>query len=168
MAEQERVAMREPEPDKETSYDISVRRQKEFIDRQLNGKLVIHDADREWEATRQGRAKFFIYLDATPDSVLKDFKVFSQDIKRHSGKHVHQGGVIIYVLEGTGWSVVDGERVYWKAGDMLLLPIKPGGVEHQHFNRDPDKGCKWVAILWYPYQNHVASELKQREEAPKP
>lgn len=167
MPERERVGMHEPEPGEETSYDKTLRRQSQFIDRQMTGKLLIRPEDREWEATRQGRIKFYLYLDATPDGVLTDFKVFVQDIRRHSGKHVHQGGVIIYVLEGEGWSVIDGTRVDWKAGDILLLPIKKGGVEHQHFNRDPDKSCKWVAMLWYPYFCHIAGQIIQREEAPK-
>lgn len=167
LAEWERVAMREPEPGKETSYDKGMRRQKEFVDRQLNGQLVIHDKDRQWETTRQGRIKFYAYLEATPDTVLQDFKMFVHDVRRHSGKHVHQGGLIIYVLEGEGWTVIDGERVDWEAGDMMLLPIKPGGVEHQHFNKKPDQGCRWLAIIYYPFQCHLASELKQQEEAPK-
>lgn len=167
MPEVERTKLRDPEPQDETSYDKSVKMLKANIQRSFEYKLVLHAEDRPWEQTRQGRTKYYMYCTITKDTVLQDFKVFVRDIKRHTGKHVHQGGVIILVLEGTGWTVIDGERVDWEAGDMLILPLKPDMVEHQHFNADPDKGCRWLAMRWFPFQLHLASETKQREEAPK-
>jgi gentisate 1,2-dioxygenase len=92
--------------------------------------------------------------------------VFSHDLKTQSGKHRHQGGLVIYVITGKGYSVVDGERVDWQAGDLLLLPIKPGGVEHQHFNLQPGADCRWIAFSYMPFFDHVASEFTQTENSP--
>src|SRR5439155_811034 len=78
---------------------------------------------------------------------LVDWNVFVQDIRVHSGKHRHQGGLVIYIMEGEGYSVVDGERHDWEAGDLLLLPVKKGGVEHQHFNKDDAHPAKWIAFI---------------------
>ena len=97
---------------------------------------------------------------------MDDWNIFVQDIKVHSGKHRHQGGLVIYILEGEGWSEVDGERHDWEAGDLLLLPIKPGGVEHQHFNTDPDTPCRWLAFIHWPTLDHLASPAEQLEDSP--
>ena len=36
------------------------------------------------------------------DVPLQDWRIFVHDIKTHSGKHCHQGGLVIYVLESKG------------------------------------------------------------------
>ena len=61
---------------------------------------------------------------------------------------------------------LDGERVDWTAGDLLLLPIKPGGVEHQHFNVNPGSECRWIAFSYMPFFDHVGSEFTQTELSP--
>ena len=71
------------------------------------------------------------------------------------------------MIDGTGYSIVDGERVDWKAGDLLLLPIKPEGVEHQHFNLDPSKPCHWIAFVYMPIYDYLAGEISQVEVAPE-
>jgi gentisate 1,2-dioxygenase len=70
------------------------------------------------------------------------------------------------VLEGKGYSVVDGERKDWEAGDLVLLPMKPEGVEHQHFNLDPGKPAVWAAFINIPIQEYLASDLQQAENSP--
>ncbi|MEE8472253.1 MAG: hypothetical protein V3S82_03685, partial [Dehalococcoidia bacterium] len=50
-----------------------------------------------------------------------------------------------YVLEGKGYTVVDGVRHDWEKGDVVLLPIKPDGVVFQHFNSDKDKSVRMVS-----------------------
>jgi quercetin dioxygenase-like cupin family protein len=76
------------------------------------------------------------------------------------------GRPVIYVLEGKGYSVVEGERKDWEKGDLVLLPMKPGGVEHQHFNADPSKPAIWAAFINIPIQEYLASDLKQEEVSP--
>jgi gentisate 1,2-dioxygenase len=62
-----------------------------------------------------------------------------------SGKQKHQGGRVHYVLEGKGYTVVDGVRHEWEKGDVVLLPIKPDGVVFQHFNADTNNRVRLVA-----------------------
>jgi gentisate 1,2-dioxygenase len=62
----------------------------------------------------------------------------------HSGKQKTQGGRVHYVMEGRGYTEVDGIRYDWKQGDMILLPIKAYGTTHQHFNLDKKKPAKLV------------------------
>ncbi len=68
-----------------------------------------------------------------------------------SGKQKGQGGRIHFVWEGKGHTVIDGESHEWEQGDIILLPLKSQGTEHQHFNDDPDNIAKLVAVEpnWY-------------------
>jgi len=71
-----------------------------------------------------------------------------------------------YVLEGEGYSVVEGERHDWQAGDLLLLPVTQGGVEHQHFNTDPEQPAEWIAFIYWPFFDHGGCEIIQIESSP--
>ena len=70
-------------------------------------------------------------------------------------------------LDLWGYPIVDGERWDWKKGSLVLLPMKPGGVEHQHFNLDPGGPSIWVAFVPIALTEHVASQLKQTETSPE-
>jgi gentisate 1,2-dioxygenase len=102
----------------------------------------------------------------TGSTALRNWDIFISNVRKHSGRHVHQGGLVIFVLEGEGYSIVDGERVDWEAGDLILLPTKPDGVEHQHFNKDVDAGCKWIAFCYMPLLDEVGLYIQQKENAP--
>lgn len=164
--ERTRVREREREAAPGNTYENVLYQRKRFVEQQLTGKVVVKDSDREWELSRQGRLKYYLQPHTFEDHALRDWQVFAQDIRVHSGSHVHQGGLVIFVLEGKGYTIIDGERYDWEAGDLILLPTKPGGVEHQHFNLDPSKGCKWVAFIYWPYWDAVASEMTQGELCP--
>lgn len=68
-----------------------------------------------------------------------------------SGKEKAQGGRVHYILEGRGHTIVDGIRYDWEKGDIIMIPMKPNGTEHQHFNDDPKNDARLIAIEpnWY-------------------
>ena len=166
MSDTERTRVRERGAIEESPYEIFLRSRKEFDQRQMEGPVVIKPSDREYQITRQGRMFYYLNSQAFKDTPLHDWRVFTQDIKTHSGKHRHQGGFIIYVIEGDGYSVVDGERIDWKTGDLFLLPIKPNGIEHQHYNKKVGESCRWIAFCYMPFFDHLASEFTQMELSP--
>ncbi len=156
---------REPEPI-ETAYDQQRRNDNELFARRKNGKVIIKGKDIGWEQNKQGLIKFYVW-DKTWDEVgTPDWRLFINHIKKHSGKHVHQGGLVIYVLEGKGYSTVDGVRYDWEAGDLIVLPIKPNGVEHQHFNLGSDENCYWMAFIYQPMYEQAGVEFVQVQEHP--
>ncbi len=57
--------------------------------------------------------------------------VFEEPAGHHAGRHKHLEAVI-YVLEGTGYSEVQGRDERWEAGDVLHVP--PAMYEHEHYN----------------------------------
>jgi len=167
MAESERTRTRERDAPALDSYEKQLRARAEFQDRQMMGPVVIRSTDREFQLTRQAHLKYYLDPTSFKDTPLQDWLVFVNDVKKHSGKHRHQGGLVIYVIEGRGYSIVDDERVEWEAGDLLLLPIKPNGVVHQHFNHAPGEPCVWIAFCHMPIMDYVAMEMTQIEVMPE-
>ncbi|HZD39903.1 MAG TPA: cupin domain-containing protein, partial [Terriglobales bacterium] len=130
------------------------------------GLVVIRGKEIPWYQNRQGRVRYYLMPPFKEDTALQTMAVFEQIVYRHSGMHRHQGGLAIYVLDGEGYTVVDGISYEWSTGDLLLLPIKPGGVAHQHFNRDPNRPARWLALIPMAFQEYLGSELVQIEESP--
>jgi hypothetical protein len=166
VAEQERTRVRERESPAKSSYETTIQADKEFAERQMLGRIVCRFEDCGQELSRQGRLRY--YLDRTiKDTPLQDWVVFTHEVRTQSGKHRHQGGLVIYVIDGKGYSVIDGERVDWEKGDLLLLPMRPEGVEHQHFNVLPDKPALWMAFINTYMREYLASEMTQTEVSPE-
>lgn len=80
---------------------------------------------------------------------LRTLLFYRQDIPpgSRSGRQLCQGGIIFYIEEGRGYTLLEGVRHPWKAGDVVNLPIRTEGIVYQHFNADPDQrallvGCE--------------------------
>lgn len=166
MSERELTRQREREKPAVNAYEVQMKLDREFAERQMMGRILVKEADCPQELTRQGRLRF--YLDPTiKDTPLQHWAVFTHEVRTQSGKHRHQGGLVIYVISGFGYSIVDGEKIEWKKGDLVLLPMRENGVEHQHFNSDPDKPSIWMAFIHMPLREYVASEMTQTEVSPE-
>ena len=149
-------------------YEATYDARNTFIERQKKGRILMRQEDAPVELGRQGRAKWYLNPHIFADTSLQDWFVFTlEGLETHSGKHIHQGGICLFILEGKGYTVVDGERVDWEEGDLVMLPVKPGGVEHQHFNAEPGKRCTWMAFIYLPPHDLVGSGLEQVEVAPE-
>jgi quercetin dioxygenase-like cupin family protein len=166
MAEFERTRVREKEAPKQSSYELAIQQDRERGERQMTGRIVCKLADCPQNLTRQGRLRNYLGL-MIEDTPLQDWIVFTHEIRTVSGRHRHQGGLIIYVIDGNGYSVVDGVRYDWEKGDLVLLPLREKGVEHQHFNSNPEKPALWMAFIHSPTRDYVASEMTQTEVSPE-
>ena len=167
MAEIERVRERERPPLQDNPYERTLKYRAEQAERNRSGPIVIKRAERQVFQARQGKLRFFLDPGFYKDVPLLHWRVFTHEIKTKSGRHRHQGGLVIYVLEGKGYSVVEGARMDWEKGDLVLLPLNPNEVEHQHFNLDPEKPSVWAAFIHIPIQEHLASDLQQTENSPE-
>jgi quercetin dioxygenase-like cupin family protein len=167
MAEIERTRERERPTLKDNPYEGILRERAALRERNAKGPIVLRAAEREYFQARQGKLRYFLEPNTYPETPLQHWRVFTHEIRTKSGKHRHQGGLVIYVLEGKGYSVVDGERWDWEKGDLVLLPLHPDEVEHQHFNLDPQKPSVWAAFIHLPTQQYLASDLEQMENSPE-
>ncbi|MDP2731285.1 MAG: cupin domain-containing protein [Dehalococcoidales bacterium] len=156
---------KEPEPT-ETAYDRKIKIKEEKIQRRLKGKVIIKGKEVPWEQSRQGLTKTYINEDNWDEIATPDWEIFIQRILKHSGCHIHQGGLVIHVLEGKGYSIVDSQRFDWEQGDLIILPIKPGGVKHQHFNTGPDSPVMWMAFRYETMLDQVCVGITQVEAHP--
>ena len=128
------------------------------------GRVIIKSKQIPYMLMPQGYLRWLV-LPPMEDTATDIMVMFSQIIPKQSGKHVHQGGFGIFVLEGRGYTVVDGVRHDWSAGDLILLPIKKGGCEHQHFNLD-SKPSRWLALQCRPLWEITGQYTHQKEVSP--
>jgi hypothetical protein len=162
-----RVRSREPESKEAAGYWGAQKHTADLVERGATGKIVIDgETGRTWEQGPMGRMYRYLHEGLYDDSALANWWVFKQDIRKHSGAHRHQGGLIIYVIDGKGYTVIDGVREEWEAGDLLLLPLKADGVEHQHFNAVEGQECHWIAFIWLPFWDALLSTMELTEDHP--
>ena len=62
-----------------------------------------------------------------------------------SGRLKFQGGQVLFVVEGNGYTVIDGVKHHWETGDVLNLPLRRHGIIVQHFNSDDANVARLVA-----------------------
>jgi gentisate 1,2-dioxygenase len=151
-------------------YDQVIAMLDERIKRSETGKIVIKASERPRTQSRQDFTRRYVYPvsgeGVVDDTALQDWQVFSQLIKTKSGRHTHQGGLALHVLSGRGHTTLNDERVDWREGDLVLLPVQPGGIDHQHFNDDPDGPSEWLATIYLPFWYILCSEMRQLENSP--
>ncbi|MFC1816072.1 hypothetical protein ACFL0M_09030 [Thermodesulfobacteriota bacterium] len=108
-------------------------------ERQKDGLAVVKGKELPWEINRQGKMRWYLHP-AIEDTVSRDKIICVQEIPSgsRSGRVKFQGGQVIRILKGKGYTLLDGVKHYWQAGDVVQLPLRPGGVTFQHFNEGPD------------------------------
>ncbi len=156
---------KESEPT-QTKYDTAVRELAELARQTAEGKVVIKGKEINFEQNRQGCIKYYIQRTDWDKVCTPGWSVFINHIEKHSGMHVHQGGLALFVLDGEGYTVVDGVKYEWEQGDLIMLPVKPGGCEHQHFSKDPGKPAEWMAFIFHTMVDAVNMGIVQKAEHP--
>lgn len=125
---------------------------------------VIRYEEQPWEWTRQGLLKFLVH----PDIVNSARRVwlYLQDIPpgSRSGRHRHMAEEQIYVLEGEGYDIHDGERWPWQQGDLINIPPM---AEHQHFNAEPDRRALLFSSMPSMCTDLGLGGIEQLEDAPE-
>lgn len=164
--EQERIREREPsQRDSGHHYEETLRLNAEARERARTGKIVIKGKDLPWRQSRMGYTKRFLSWHEESDTAAEDWTVFIKDLKIHSGKHRHQGGIQLFVLDGQGSTVVDGENVEWEKWDLIVLPVKPNGCEHQHFSKVAGESAKWMAFRYHPFARVLGNLFDHVEDS---
>ena len=111
-----------------------------------NGIQVIKEGELPLEVSRQGLLRWYLHPEIK-DTCLSVLLFYQQEIPpgSRSGRVKFQGGQVMLILEGKGYTVIDGVKHSWEAGDVLNLPLRPRGIIVQHFNTDPNVTVKFVA-----------------------
>lgn len=98
----------------------------------LRAPHVARDRGIPWVSTRQDAKVKLMLSDATGFATMGG-DVLKGEIPAgwHTGRHRH-GEESLHILEGEGFSIVDGQRFDWHKGSTIQIPYR---AEHQHFNR---------------------------------
>ena len=112
-----------------------------------DGIQVIKEKDLPLEVSRQGLMRWYLHPEIK-DTCLSVLMFFQQEIPpgSRSGRLKFQGGQVMMITEGRGYTTIDGVKHPWKAGDVLNLPLRANGIIVQHFNADPNNPAKFVAV----------------------
>jgi gentisate 1,2-dioxygenase len=80
--------------------------------------------------------------------VVNPMLVYQQEIPpgSRSGRLKFQGGQVIMILDGEGYTSIDGVKHSWKKGDVLNLPLRDDGIIVQHFNTSKSETAKFLAV----------------------
>ncbi len=78
----------------------------------------------------------------------------------HDRPHRHTAAAINYFFKGEGYSIVEGKRFEWKAGDLMLSA--PGWAVHHHNSHDFGDVCE-LTIQDSPFHLAIDSLLWQED-----
>jgi len=108
---------------------------------------VVRGEDRPLENNPMGFYRC-IYTLLSETGAFNALQMWVQEIPPGScsGKQ-SPGWAHALVVEGQGYTIVDGGEHGWEKWDVIYLPLKPGGVVFQHFNTGtlsgpPDTGSR--------------------------
>ena len=109
---------------------------------------VVRLSELPLEKNQQGLMRWYLHP-AITDTVLSTLCIYRQEIPpgSRSGRLKFQGGQVMMILEGAGYTLIDGVKHPWSAGDVVNLPILADGIVVQHFNPDPNVTAKFAVSL---------------------
>lgn len=115
-------------------YDNWLRYWDEELEEKSKARTYCNDEDLQWIRTRQDWRSAL--LTAKENGYVTSGVTTLAEIPQgwHTGKHSH-GEEAIYIVQGQGFSIVDGLRYNWETGSCLFMPY---GSSHQHFSSGPD------------------------------
>jgi gentisate 1,2-dioxygenase len=149
--------------EKQRDYEGLFDRWEQLYKRAHHGKIHIRGSEVPVVDSRQGTSQFYV-MPQFEELSLTQWVIFVRDHTGvPSGRHQHQGGITIFGVEGDGYSVVNGHRFDWSAEDAVLLPIVPGGLDHQHFRARDGRPSKFMGIIYEPLVVALGAEMVQLE-----
>ena len=112
-----------------------------------NALAVVPYKDLPWEINRQGIMRWYLHP-IMEDTMINPFIFYVQEIPpgSRSGRVKTQGSRVFYIWEGKGYTVMDGVKHYWEAGDIVQIPLRPMGIIYQHFNGDLKNRVRLISV----------------------
>jgi quercetin dioxygenase-like cupin family protein len=123
-----------------------------------------------WENNKQGIMKWYMHP-FLKSPCINTLTIFVQEIPpgSRSGRLLHPGNQVIFVWEGQGYTLLDGQKHHWSQNDVVQLPLRRNGVTFQHVNTDPDNRALLICCEPNAFQSagvDRGSGFEQLEVAP--
>jgi hypothetical protein len=111
------------------------------------GLQVVKEKDLPLETNQMGQMRWYMHPNIK-DLCVNMMMVYQQEIPpgSRSGRIKFQCGQVIMILQGQGYTSIDGVKHSWKKGDVLNLPLRDDGIIMQHFNTDTKETAKFLAV----------------------
>lgn len=132
-----------------THYDVQQRRRAEFIEewRQYQRCVVKAEDVKMVESPKRGmKSGVFMGVDGDRPSRLLDAIMHEIDPGKVSSVHRHSWDAMMLVLEGSGWTEVNGVRYEWRPWDSVYLPA---WAWHRQGNNS-DKPARYITFSSEP------------------
>jgi gentisate 1,2-dioxygenase len=96
---------------------------------------MIRGAELPWELNAHGKMQWYLHP-LIAYTTIHTLMFYRQEIPEgsRSGLQRHGGDAVFFILQGEGYTEVDGVRHPWKADDVMTLPLRPGGNTYRHVN----------------------------------
>ncbi len=133
-----------------SEYDRTIRLAEESQRRARSGPVVVHTKDLKLEHLEsRGRKRAYISEPQILGSMVQTMAMFIAEIDPggRTGKHRHFNEAMIYIVEGRGHTIIDGERYDWGQGDVISVPLYSW---HQHVNDDPVRPVRYLGVTNIP------------------
>jgi len=123
--------------------------------------MVARDRDIPWVRTRQdAKVKLMVSNDLGFPTMGSTVLKGEIPVGWHTGKHIH-GEESIHILNGQGFSLINGQRFDWHKGSTLQIPYR---AEHQHFNTG-NEPVQYVSGMCFPLEVFVKlGRIQQLED----
>jgi gentisate 1,2-dioxygenase len=107
-----------------THYHIQKKRRAEFIEQwRKNRRTVIRKEDVKLEPTARGmRTGVYMGWDGDSPTRCLDALVHEIDPGAVTTIHRHSWDAQLFIVEGSGWTEIDGQRYPWKPWDAIHIP----------------------------------------------
>lgn len=119
-------------------------------------KNVEHAGDHKQFSAERKHPVFFVDLPTKNVSMTIGGLLNDQITNRH--RHTYE--TVLYVIEGEGWTEIEGEKVEWQAGDAVYIP---SWAWHRHGNRNSKKEAKYIACENAPQLQNLGVALREEE-----
>lgn len=77
-----------------------------------------------------------------------------------TNKHRHTYETVLFVIEGKGYTEIEGKKVEWQAGDAVYIPV---WAWHRHQNLSDTEPAKYIACENAPQLQHLGVALREEE-----
>jgi quercetin dioxygenase-like cupin family protein len=127
-------------------------------ERKAQGSSVMERDKLPTELTPFGLLRWYLHPQLTePNTRAIYFCELEIPPGSRSGRIRHQGGIVHFVVEGEGYTDLDGEMHEWERRDVIALPPRPRGVVFQHVNTGP--GPVRLVFAFPNFDSALGSEM---------
>jgi len=140
-----------------TLYEATFEEAKAERQRRAQAHNLISRDDTPFELNPMGAMRWYLHphLD-TPSTRALYFHELEIPQGSNSGSLFCQGGILHFVILGSGHTVVDGRAHEWETEDAIVIPIKESGVTYQHFNTGV--GPARLLVCWANLDSAISAE----------